>query len=169
MNVWSSEHRLGSPGGHRQIRNSAAGAKAISAARTFNWPARKPHCHHLAAMPGSQMFGQFLNVKSVEQADPGECRTLFSACFQAQCVLSGESSTCKERMDWTQAQHSSCAPAQISIVYRSLTANSCFVFLLQEHVFGSHENACNLAYSKVQALNGTGWHWLCLWWFQLGS
>ena len=113
-------------------------------------------------MPGSQIFGQFLNVKSVQQADPGECRTLFSACFQAQCVLSGESSTCKERMDWTQAQHSSCAPAQISIVYRSLTANSCFVFLLQEHVFGSHENACNLAYSKVQALDGTEWHWMAL-------
>jgi len=47
--------------------------------------------------------------------------TLSPLGCDAQCVLKGESNTCKERMDWTQ-----------------------------EHVFGSHSNGCNLAYSKVQ-------------------
>mmetsp|Transcript_3152 Transcript_3152/g.4524 ORF Transcript_3152/g.4524 Transcript_3152/m.4524 type:complete len:785 (+) Transcript_3152:52-2406(+) len=47
--------------------------------------------------------------------------TLSPLGCDAQCVLHGESSSCKQRIDWTQ-----------------------------EHVFGSKGNSCNLAYSKVQ-------------------
>lgn len=48
--------------------------------------------------------------------------TLSPLGCDAQCVIKGQARTCSERMDWTQ-----------------------------KHVFGSEkENACNLAYSKVQ-------------------
>ena len=40
---------------------------------------------------------------------------------QAQCVINGESSTCKSRMEWTQ-----------------------------KNTFSGQNNACNLAYSKIQ-------------------
>lgn len=47
--------------------------------------------------------------------------TLSPLGCDAVCTLHGESSTCKDRMAW-----------------------------VQEHVFGSQDNSCNLAYSKVQ-------------------
>eukprot|EP00913_Durusdinium_trenchii_P016135 g15164.t1 len=47
--------------------------------------------------------------------------TLSPLGCDAQCSLNGETSTCKQRIDWTQ-----------------------------ENVFGSKSNACNLAYSKIQ-------------------
>lgn len=152
--------------------------------------------------------------------------------LQAQCVLHGESSSCKQRIDWTQArfngQKTDGRSLSLSLqltwkedeIFRCLKRRGyckgsiknpihfflgenmpwggfklqtvmkryctllwiyCVLFwtypwfsspfqkksgvtlhpnisAVQEHVFGSKGNSCNLAYSKVQARRGQGRH-----------